>query len=69
MKKIAFLVAPEGTERVELTEPWDAVVDAGHSPVLLSTAQGHAQTFDHSTRSEQLRGRRRSRVGDALDEL
>ena len=24
-KRIAFLVAPEGTEQVELTEPWEAV--------------------------------------------
>ena len=24
-KRIAFLVAPEGTEQVELTEPWKAV--------------------------------------------
>jgi hypothetical protein len=28
-KKIAFLVAPEGTEQVELTEPWSAVEKAG----------------------------------------
>ena len=34
-KKIAFLVAPEGIERVELTDPWDAVSDAGHEPVDL----------------------------------
>jgi hypothetical protein len=27
--KIAFLVANEGIEQVELTEPWKAVVDAG----------------------------------------
>ena len=36
MPKIAFLVAAEGIERVELTEPWKAVKDAGHEPVLLS---------------------------------
>jgi protease I len=27
--KIAFLVANEGIEQVELTEPWKTVVDAG----------------------------------------
>ena len=27
-KKVAFLVAPEGTEQVELTEPWEAVKSA-----------------------------------------
>ena len=52
-KKVAFLVAPEGTERIELTEPWDAVVDAGHQPVLLSTTDGEVQTFDHLDRSER----------------
>ncbi len=31
-KKIAFLVAPEGVEQVELTEPWKAVKEAGHPP-------------------------------------
>ena len=28
-QKIAFLVAPEGVEQVELTEPWEAVKTAG----------------------------------------
>ena len=51
-KKIAFLIAPEGTERVELTEPWDAVKDAGHQPALLSTADGEAQLFNHLDRAE-----------------
>ena len=53
MKRIAFLVAPEGTERVELTEPWDAVADAGHTHVLLSTSEGEVQTFDHLDKSER----------------
>lgn len=43
----------EGIERVELTEPWDAVIDAGHQPVLLSTAAGEVQTYDHLDRSER----------------
>ncbi len=51
-KLIAFLVAPEGIERVELTDPWKAVEDAGHKPVLLSTAGGEVQTFDHLDKSE-----------------
>ncbi|WP_405056811.1 type 1 glutamine amidotransferase [Kribbella sp. NBC_01505] len=49
MSKIAFLVAAEGIERVELTEPWKAVRDAGHEPVLVSPADGEVQTFDHLT--------------------
>lgn len=45
--RIAFLIAPEGVEQVELTEPWQAVLDAGHEPVLVSTAEGEIQAFDH----------------------
>jgi protease I len=51
-KKIAFLTATEGIERVELTEPWDAVQAAGHTPELLSTESGEVQTFDHLDRAE-----------------
>src|SRR3712207_9309781 len=46
-KKIAFLVAPEGTEQVELTEPWEAVKNAGGIPELLSTDSGEIQAFNH----------------------
>src|SRR3712207_2708373 len=46
-KKIAFLVAPEGTEQVELTEPWEAVKNAGGTPELLSTDPGEIQAFNH----------------------
>jgi protease I len=46
-KKIAFLVAPEGTEQVELTEPWKAVKNAGGTPELLSTQSGEIQAFNH----------------------
>ncbi|MBR7743712.1 type 1 glutamine amidotransferase [Phycicoccus sp. BSK3Z-2] len=45
--KVAFLVAPEGIEQVELTEPWKAVEQAGHTPVLVSTASGEVQAFNH----------------------
>ena len=46
-KKIAFLVAPEGVEQVELTEPWEAVKNAGGTPELLSTDSGEVQAFNH----------------------
>jgi protease I len=52
-KKIAFLTATEGIERVELTEPWQAVQDAGHSPELLSTEPGEVQTYDHLDKAEK----------------
>jgi protease I len=46
-KRIAFLVATEGAEQVELTQPWKAVKDAGGSPELLSTDPGEIQAFNH----------------------
>jgi protease I len=39
-KTVAFLVAPEGVEQVELTDPWQAVVEAGGTPRLVSTQAG-----------------------------
>lgn len=51
-KKIAFLTASEGVERVELTDPWEAVVQAGHTAVLLSPETGEVQTFDHLDKAE-----------------
>jgi protease I len=46
-KRIAFLVAPEGTEQVELTEPWKAVENEGGTPELISTDEGRIQAFNH----------------------
>ncbi|MGW4568762.1 type 1 glutamine amidotransferase domain-containing protein [Streptomyces sp. NPDC004561] len=50
--RIAFLVAPEGVEQVELTEPWKAVSDAGHEPVLVSTEAGKIQAFNHLDKAD-----------------
>jgi protease I len=46
-KRIAFLVAPEGAEQVELTEPWEAVTNEGATPELISTESGEIQAFHH----------------------
>jgi protease I len=46
-KTIAFLVATEGVEQVELTEPWGAVEEAGGTPKLLSVESGKVQAFHH----------------------
>ncbi|NAZ86400.1 type 1 glutamine amidotransferase domain-containing protein [Kineococcus indalonis] len=51
-KKVAFLVAPEGIEQVELTEPWKAVQEAGGEPVLISTRAGQVQAFDHLDKAD-----------------
>jgi protease I len=46
-KKIAFLVANEGIEQIELERPWQAVEEAGGEPVLVALEAGHAQAFNH----------------------
>ncbi|MGP4091557.1 type 1 glutamine amidotransferase domain-containing protein [Streptomyces sp. KR55] len=50
--RIAFLTAPEGVEQVELTDPWQAAVEAGHDPVLVSTKPGEVQAFHHLDRAD-----------------
>ncbi|MEI5010769.1 type 1 glutamine amidotransferase domain-containing protein [Streptomyces sp. PmtA] len=49
---IAFLTAHEGVEQVELTEPWQAVTDAGHTPRLISVESGRVQAFDHLDKAD-----------------
>jgi protease I len=46
-KKIAFLVAQEGIEEVELTKPWQAVEQAGGEPELVAPESGEVQAFNH----------------------
>jgi protease I len=46
IRKAAFLVAPEGAEQVELTQPWKAVTEAGAEATLVSTAPGKIQAFN-----------------------
>jgi protease I len=47
MATVAFLVAHEGVEQVELTQPWKDVQDAGATPILVSTTDDEVQGFDH----------------------
>jgi protease I len=51
-KRIAFLVAPEGVEQVELTEPWKAVENEGGTPELVSTDEGEIQAFNHLDKAD-----------------
>src|SRR4051794_34569995 len=46
-KTIAFLVAREGIEQVELTEPWKAVEAAGGTPKLVAPEAGTVQAYNH----------------------
>ncbi len=51
-KRVAFLVAGEGVEQVELTEPWKALEEAGARPQLVSPAQGKVQAFNHLDKAD-----------------
>ncbi len=62
-KRIAFVVAPEGAEQVELTEPWKAVESEGGKPELVSTEEGQVQAFNHLDKADTFTVDRT--VGDA----
>jgi protease I len=46
-KRIAFLVANEGVEQIELTRPWEAISEAGGETVLIAPEAGDVQAFNH----------------------
>ena len=52
--RIAFL-ATDMVEQVELTEPWEAVEDAGGSPELVSLEEGEIQGFNHYDKADKFR--------------
>ena len=51
-KTIAFAVAGEGLEEIELTEPWLAVEEAAGTPRLISIEAGTVQAFDHLDKAD-----------------
>jgi len=51
-RKVAFLVANEGVEQVELTDPWKAVEAAGGEPVLLAPDADDVQAFNHLDKAD-----------------
>ena len=51
-KTIAFAVANEGIEQIELTEPWRAVEEEGGTARLVSTEPGKAQAFNHLDKAD-----------------
>ena len=51
-RRIAFMVANEGMEQAEFTEPWQAVQDAGGIPELLAPEAGKAQAFHHLDKAD-----------------
>jgi deglycase len=62
-KKIAFLTANEGVEQVELTEPLQAVREAGAEAELLAPEAGEVQAFNHLDKGDTFEAERA--VGDA----
>ena len=50
-KRVAFLAA-DGVEQVELTEPWEAVEEAGGKPELVSVEDGQIQGFNHLDKAD-----------------
>lgn len=66
-KKIAFLVANEGIEQVELTRPWQAVEEAGGEPVLIAPDSGKAQGMDHLDKADTFDVDLTVTVADASD--
>ena len=62
-KRIAFLVANEGVEQVELTRPWEAVEEAGGEPELIAPDAGEVQAFNHLDKGDTFEATKA--VGDA----
>ena len=51
-QRIAFMVAMEGIEQVELPEPWAAVKKAGGTPELIAPEKGKVQAFNHLDKAD-----------------
>ena len=66
-KTVAFAVAPEGIEQVELTEPWKAVEEAGGSPALISLEDGVVQGFNHLDKADTFSVDRTAGEADASE--
>ncbi|MBV8159638.1 MAG: type 1 glutamine amidotransferase [Acidimicrobiia bacterium] len=51
-QRVAFVVANEGIEQIELTRPWEAVKQAGGTPELIAPEKGKAQAYNHLDRAD-----------------
>ena len=54
-RRIAFMIANEGAEQVEFTEPWKAVKEAGGTPELLAPEPGQVQAYNHLDKGDLFR--------------
>ena len=66
-KKIAFCVANEGVEQVELTRPWEAVRAAGAETDLVAPEDGRVQAFNHLDKGDRFDVDRTAADADASD--
>ena len=66
-KRVAFLVANEGVEQVELTRPWEAVREAGGEPELIAPEAGDVQGFNHLDKGDTFEATRAAADADADD--
>jgi protease I len=64
-KKVAFLVANEGVEQVELTEPLKAVREAGAEAHLIAPERGDIQAFNHLDKADVFQADRSVDEADA----
>jgi protease I len=51
--RVAFVVANEGIEEIELLEPWQAVINAGGTPELVAPKSGMVETMRHLSRADR----------------
>src|SRR4051812_33336084 len=54
-QRVAFVVANEGIEQIELTRPWEAVEEAGGTPELIAPKAGEAQAFNHLDKADKFK--------------
>jgi protease I len=66
-KKVAFLVANEGVEQIELTEPLKAMREAGAETHLVAPDEGDIQGFNHLDKGDVFQADRGIDEVDASD--
>jgi protease I len=64
---VAFLVANEGVEQVELQKPWAAVLEAGADADLIAPDRGEVQAFNHLDKADSFDVDRTVAEADADD--
>jgi protease I len=64
---VAFLVANEGVEQVELTSPWDAIEQAGGEPELIAPETGTVQAFNHLDEGDEFEATKTAADADPSD--